>query len=168
MQPDPITCALHEQKILQILAAVNDLSGKMGDAAKNQAVIVAGLEGLRREMDIGFQGVYRRQDATNGRVTTLEGKTGRLEADMAAQEAFTPGLFKAVDGVKEEVGQRERDLWSAVNELRRSEKALAVSDAHNEGYTGGITHAAKIAWALFGAIALAAGWALGMWMQHAK
>lgn len=168
MQPDPITCALHEQKIAQILAAVKDLSIQLGDAAKNHAVIVESLKGLRREMEVGFQGVYRRQDATNGRVTTLEGKTGRLEADMAAQEAFTPGLFRAISEAKGEVDQKDRDLWAAVNELRRGDKDLAVSDAKTEGFAGGVAKVSQIAWVLIGGLAAAAGWAIGLWMQHGK
>ena len=163
-----ITCALHEQKIAQILAAVKDLSGQMGDAARNQAVIVESLAGLRREMDVGFQGVYRRQDATNGRVTTLEGKTGRLEADMAAQEAFTPGLFKAISEARCDFDQKDRDLWSAVNELRHGDRDLAVNDAKMEGFTGGVARVSQILWILLGAVVAVVGWAIGLWTQSRK
>ncbi len=137
---NPQDCRLHDAKLHELVDAMNTLAAGQGAILTAQARTGATIDGLRREMDSGFKGVYRRQDLTNGRVTRLESDTGKLKVDMAAQEAFTPSMFKELAALRHDSDETAKDL------------------EHNKGFMSGAAKAGMILWAALLATAAAGAW----------
>lgn len=177
--PDPSRCNLHEQ-------ALNDIMKALAAAAAHQAATTEAVNSLRREMDAGFGAVTRRQDIANGRVTTLEGKVGRLEADAAAQDAFTPGLFKALDDMASKKTADHERIWKAIERLNSSDddghkhmqaeidqlKASDAADqqrvARNEGWLGGATKIGALSWVAFMSLCVFVAWLLDRFIEAVR
>lgn len=133
------------------LARIEDRLKTLGE---QQAATTATIDGLRREMEAGFKWIGGKQDATNGRVTSLEGEAGRLKADAAAQQHFD--VASTSD---------RRDIWNAINKLRDSESGLHETIRHHEGYVGGAAKVGNLLWVLLIAAASTAGWLLGWFIR---
>lgn len=164
-------CAIHDVSLAALTKGLDAIAATQSEIQKSQATMAESLLGLRREMEVGFRGVYRRQDATNGRVTTLEADSGKIKVNLAAQEAFTPGLFKAVDDLRIELKATEVEMrtdvkeknlrvWEAVDALRQEGGALAARVENDEGFAGG---AAKVGLILWAAILAIAGGVWAIW-----
>ena len=136
----PQDCALHEQQLRDLRLVMDALTKGQNAILTAQGRIDESISGLRREMDSGFKGVYRRQDLTNGRVTRLESDTGKLKVDMAAQEAFTPGMFK-------DIAELRHDTDEAVKEME-----------HSKGFMSGAAKAGLMIWAALLATVAAGAW----------
>ena len=146
MPNDPM-CTFHSQ-------ALDRINSKLDALAGQQAGTTATIDGLRREMEAGFKWIGGKQDATNGRVLSLEGETGKLKADAAAQQHFD--VASTTD---------RRDLWSAVNELRAGEGDIKVKLGSHEGFAGGAAKIGHIVWGLIVAVVGVIGWLLGIWLK---
>lgn len=136
----PRDCALHETQLRSLDRVMADLSKGQTAILSAQGRIDEAIAGLRREMESGFKGVYKRQDATNGRVTRLESDTGKLKVDMAAQEAFTPGMFR-------ELAELRHDADEATKEME-----------HNKGFMSGAAKVGMMLWAALLATVAAGAW----------
>ena len=136
----PQNCAMHEQQLRDLRSVMDSITKGQTAILTAQGRIDGAIEGLRREMDSGFKGVYKRQDLTNGRVTRLEADTGKLKVDMAAQEAFTPGMF--------------RDIA----ELRHDTDEAAKEMEHSKGVLSGAAKAGLMMWAALLATVAAGAW----------
>lgn len=171
----PKDCELHEKKLSAMAVTMNQLADGQAAILTSQARMEEALSGLRREMESGFKGTWQRQDATNGRVTslekndgssrvgiaelktkvtkleaevvalesdigTLDNKTAGLEKDMAAQEAFTPGMFKELEDLKQRAA------------------ATASQVDHDHGVLSGAAKIGMIIWAALLATAAALAW----------
>ena len=145
MQDD--LCVFHSQALERINSKLDALVGQ-------QAGTTATIDGLRREMEAGFKWIGGKQDATNGRVLSLEGETGKLKADAAAQQHFD--VASTSD---------RRDIWNAINKLRESENGIHETIRHHEGFAGGAAKAGHLLWALLVALVGLIGWLLGLYLK---
>lgn len=135
-------CNLHEQ-------ALSDIMKSLAISAAHQAATTEALNALRRELTETRDGMYRRQDATNGRVTVLERDRAKMAVDIGAMEAFTPGLFKSLDELaKKKTCDHER-IWAAIRSLEASDNADHQRAARDEGWRSGATKIGAAAWVAF-------------------
>lgn len=116
----------HDQLFASILASLGRLEG-------SHAATTATLHGIRREIDKGFADVIRRQDLTNGRVTSLEADRGKMLVNQAAQDAFTPGIFKSIEDMKTACNARHERLNAVLKDLKRSDSTDKLHHAHDAG-----------------------------------
>ncbi len=167
-QVQPASCVLHGSQLAALTKAMSKLAEGQGAILTAQARTEATISGLQREMEGGFKGVHKRQDATNGRIadnekvtngnradisaiktcvsqlgnTTedLEKRTMKLENDMAAQEAFTPSMFKELAALRHDSDETAKDL------------------EHNKGFMSGAAKVGMILWAALLATVAAGAW----------
>ena len=116
----------HDQLLTSILASLGRLEG-------SHAATTATLAGIRREIDTGFAAVIKRQDLTNGRVTSLEADRGRMMVNQAAQDAFTSALFKSLEEMKTSCVARHERLNAVLKDLEQSDSTDEIQHAHDEG-----------------------------------
>lgn len=184
MSEQPIHCLLHDRALSELKASLTEIKTAQLRTMENQATMAEGLVGLRREMGLGFEGVYKRQDATNGRVTTLEAARGKMEVDIAAQESFTPGLFRTIEAlsaenkrdheslrseakaereaIRQNVSDRSEKIWNRLDELSKEDSNIAGQIKHDEGFAGGAAKMGIVVWVLLAALI---GWALFIWAE---
>jgi hypothetical protein len=157
-QMNPI-CVLHDRRLTTMMDSVNAL-------AAGQAKISAELEGMRREMEIGFKGAHKRHDDTNERVTALEPKVQRLEVSMAAQDVFTPGLSRDIMQFEQAVQAKVDHLWKAVHTLEERERDLHSTQQKAKGVVEGAAGAGKLTWALGSLVAAFVAWVINLWVTY--
>jgi hypothetical protein len=150
MSPHDHIFTHHEQLLGQI-------SGKLDTLAQHQATMAQRVEGLQREMTIGFKGIHKRQDSTDARIEKAETAVGRLEEKAAAQDFFTVASTKD-----------RGDLWDAMQVEADARQQLASRINHAEGYVGGAAKFSAVIWILLGGVIAAAGWLLGTYLQIAR
>lgn len=56
--------------------------------------IIGAIGELKGKVDVGFQGVHKRQDITNGRLEKTEDRVGQLEQENKSQETDLKWLKK--------------------------------------------------------------------------
>lgn len=109
------------------------LSDQMRELHAGVMSLTRDFSEFRGEVRVGIEGMHRRQDATNGRVTSLEADRARMLVNMAAQDAFTPGMFKALDELKQTCARRHERLNDVIDDIREDgdETRREVDQEHN-------------------------------------
>jgi hypothetical protein len=146
----------HDQLLTSILASLGRLEG-------SHAATTATLAGIRREIDTGFAAVIKRQDLTNGRVTSLEADRGRMMVNQAAQDAFTPAMFKQLEDIKAACNARHERLSTVLEDLERSDTTDEVQQAHDAGEREGSARMWRAIWVALVALASVLAFAWDRW-----
>lgn len=144
------------QLFTTILASLGRLEG-------SHAATAATLEGIRREIDTGFAAVIKRQDLTNGRVTSLEADRGKMLVNQAAQDAFTPALFKGLEEMKASCQARHQQLESILKDLEIADSTDEIKHARDEGKKEGAAITWRMVWVALVALASIIAFAWDRW-----
>jgi len=156
---DTRRCDEHETTLKQLTQVLNGL-------AAGQIKMQGSIDTLEVKLDLGVSAITKRQDATNGRINTLEPKVQRLEVASAAQDVFTPGLSRDLMRFETAVQTKVDHLWDAVHAIEKQERTLNSDKQEARGIAKGMAITGKFVYVLAGAVSAFLGWVIMLWFQY--